>query len=126
MSGFLTSEKENHLVNLTCDPLTYTMGYPKCIESRQQEESISNHLCQCVKQNSGTASVNTDSQWSKQEACFAHEIQVWLPVTHNTSVTSGQCIQCSKGIARASAWQLSIKFCVIHEAMNRFKNLKIH
>ena len=24
------------------------------------------------------------------------------------------------------AWQLSIKFCVIHEAMNGFKNLNIH
>ena len=27
------------------------------------------------------------SQWSKQEACFAHVTQVWLSVNHNTSVT---------------------------------------
>ena len=33
--------------------------------------------------------MNTDSQWSKHEVCFAHAIQVWLAVNHNTSVTSG-------------------------------------
>ena len=37
----------------------------------------------------GTASVNTDGQWSKQEACFAHATQVCLGVNHYTSVTSG-------------------------------------
>ena len=42
------------------------------------------------------------SQWSKQEACFACAIQVWLAVNHNTSVTSGKLIPCSKRIARAS------------------------
>ena len=40
-------------------------------------------------------SVKTDSQWSKQEACFAHVTQVWLAVNHNTSVTSGEWIWCS-------------------------------
>ena len=36
-------------------------------------------------------------------------------------------IRCSKQIARAiRAWQLSIKFCVIHEAVNGCKILKIH
>ena len=39
---------------------------------------------------SGTASVNTDSQWSKQESCFARANKVWLAVNHNTSVTSGE------------------------------------
>ena len=34
----------------------------------------------CFKRKNGTASVNTDSQWSKQEACFARAIQVWLAV----------------------------------------------
>ena len=34
---------------------------------------------------SGTASANRDSQWSKQEACFAHATQVWLAVNHNTN-----------------------------------------
>ena len=37
-----------------------------------------------------TASVNTDSQWSKQEACFERAAQVRLAVNHNTSVTSGE------------------------------------
>ena len=34
---------------------------------------------------SGTASLNTDSQWSKHEACFARSTQMWLittPVSH--------------------------------------------
>ena len=43
-----------------------------------------------TKRKSGTASVNTDSQWSEQEACFACAIQVWLAVNHNTSATSGE------------------------------------
>ena len=30
----------------------------------------------------GTASLNTDSQWSKQEVCFACVTQVWLTVNH--------------------------------------------
>ena len=43
-----------------------------------------------------------DSQWRKQEACFASATQVWFGVNHNTSVTSGEWIRCSKRIARAS------------------------
>ena len=42
------------------------------------------------KRKSGTASLNKDSQWSKQEACFARVTRVWLAVNHNTSVTSGE------------------------------------
>ena len=42
------------------------------------------------KTESGTANVNTDSQWSKQEACFARATRMWLAVNHNTSVTSGE------------------------------------
>ena len=37
-----------------------------------------------IKQKSRTASVNTDGQWSKQEAYFARVTQVWLTVNHNT------------------------------------------
>ena len=33
--------------------------------------------------------MNTDSKWSKQEACFARATQVWLAVNHNISVISG-------------------------------------
>ena len=36
------------------------------------------------------------------EKCFARATQVWLTVNHNTSVTSGERIRCSKRIARAS------------------------
>ena len=36
-----------------------------------------------------------DSQWSKQEACFARVTQVWLAVNHNTSITSGEWVRCS-------------------------------
>ena len=50
----------------------------------------------------GTASVNMDSQWSKQEARFARTTQVWHAGNHNISVTSGVWIQCSKRVARAS------------------------
>ena len=41
--------------------------------------------------------MNTDSQMSKQETCFACATQVSLSVNHNTSVTSG-----SKHIALTS------------------------
>ena len=48
-------------------------------------------FCRSVKQKIRTASLNTDSQWSKQKACFAHATQVWLTVNHNNiSVTSGE------------------------------------
>ena len=37
----------------------------------------------------------------KQEACFARETRLWLAANHNTSVTSGECVRCSKRTARA-------------------------
>ena len=37
--------------------------------------------------------MSTDSQWSKQKACFARATRMWLAVNHNTSVTSGECIR---------------------------------
>ena len=49
---------------------------------------------------SETASLNMDSQWSKLEACFARATQVWLAYHHNTSITSGELVRCSKRIAR--------------------------
>ena len=48
------------------------------------------------------SSLNTDSQWSKQEPCFACATRVWLAVNHNTSITSGEWVRCSKRITRAS------------------------
>ena len=50
----------------------------------------------------GTASLNTDSQWSKEEASFARATQVWLAVNHNISIDSGEWVRCSKRIAWAS------------------------
>ena len=47
------------------------------------------------------ANVNTDSQLSKQEACFVSATKVWLAVNHNTSVTFVECIRCSMRIAHA-------------------------
>ena len=51
---------------------------------------------------SGTVSLNTDSQWSKQEACFARTTHLWLAVNHNTGITSGELVRSSKRIARTS------------------------
>ena len=72
--------------------------------------------------------MNMDSQWCKHEACFARANQVWLAVNHNTSVTSGVWIRCSKRIAPESELGSchSNLYKVFHEAMNGCKNLKIH
>ena len=43
-----------------------------------------------------------DSQWSKQESCFACATWVWLAFNHNTSITSSEWVRCSKRIAQAS------------------------
>ena len=42
------------------------------------------------KMKSRTASVNTESQWSKQETFSACANQVWLGVNLNTRATSGE------------------------------------
>ena len=70
--------------------------------------------------------MNTDSQWSKQEACFACVTQVWLIVNHNTSVTSGELIRCLKCIAQQESLAAVNQIYVFHEAMKGCKNLKIH
>ena len=59
-------------------------------------------FCWKVNRKSGAASVNTNSQWSKQKACFARATRVWLAVNHNTSVTPSEWVRCSKRIPRAS------------------------
>ena len=41
--------------------------------------------------------------WTRTaNACFARSTQAWFSANHNTSVTSGKWIQCSKHIAQAS------------------------
>ena len=50
----------------------------------------------------GNSQLKPRRPMEKQEACFACATHVWLTVNHNTSVTSGERIRCSKHIARAS------------------------
>ena len=69
--------------------------------------------------------MNRDSQWSKQDACFARATQALLAVNHYINVTSDECIRCSKGIAQVSLTAAN-QIYVFHEAMNESKNLKIH
>ena len=70
--------------------------------------------------------MNTDSQWSKQEVCFACATRVWLAVNPSPvsllanefdvrSILQGQ-------VSLAAVNQI----CVINEAMNGCKSLKIH
>ena len=56
---------------------------------------ICNRIYGFVGESNGTSSVNTESRWSKQEACFARETQVHvrLAVNHSTSVTYGELIK---------------------------------
>ena len=63
---------------------------------------------------------------TKHEACFERATQVWLAVDHNTSVTSGEMIQCSKRIARASELGSCQSNLCFYEVMNGCKNLEIH
>ena len=49
-----------------------------------------NGFVEIKKRKSGTASLNTDSHWSKHEARFAGTTRVWLAVNYITSVTSGE------------------------------------
>ena len=68
--------------------------------------------------------MNTDSQWSKQEA-FLHvqlrcgSLSIATQVSHLANEYDVQSKLHGQG-----AWQLPIKFCVIHEAMNSCKTLK--
>ena len=71
----------------------------------------------------GTASLNTDSQWSKQEDCFAGATRVWLDVNHNTSITSGEEFNVRSILHRHVSLAGVNQICVIHEAMNGCKNL---
>ena len=67
-----------------------------------------------------------DSQWSKHEACFVLATQVCLAVTHNTSITSGEWVWCSKRIA----WAIELGSCQSnlwkswgYERFQKFKDL---
>ena len=81
--------------NLMCQ-LNYSM--------HGSREGEGGPVCWSVKQKSGTASVNRDSQWRKQESLF--DVR---------SVLHGQ-------VSLAAVNHI----CIIDEAMNGCKNLKVH
>ena len=62
----------------------------------------------------------------QQEACFARATQVWLDVKQHQCHIWRMNSMFEANFAGKLAWQLPIKFCVGHEAMNGCKNLKIH
>ena len=70
--------------------------------------------------------MNTDSQWSKQESCFALATQLWFTVNHNTSFTSGDEFDFQSVMHGQVSLAAVNQICVFHEAMNGCKNLKIH
>ena len=63
-----------------------------------------------------------DSQWSEQEACFPRATQVWT--------TAVSLLTNEFDVQRVLHGQVSLvavnRICVIHEAMNGCKSLKIH
>ena len=66
--------------------------------------------------------LNTDSKWSKQEACFARATQVGLAVNHSTSNELDVRSALHGQVNLAAVNQI----CVIHEAMNGCENQKIY
>ena len=62
-----------------------------------------------------------DSQWSKQEACFACATQVWLDVTIPVSLPANEFDVQSVLHEQANLAAVN-QICVIHEAMNGCKN----
>ena len=58
-----------------------------------------------------------ESQWSKQEACFARATKVWLTVNHNTSITSANQFDVQSVLHGQVGLAAVNKICVVHEAM---------
>ena len=70
--------------------------------------------------------MNKDSQWSKQEACFACATRVWmLSITTPVSLLANEFDVRSIFHGQMSFAAVN-QIGVIHEAMNSCKNLKIH
>ena len=65
--------------------------------------------------------MNTDSQWSKQEACSARATRVRLVVNHNTNTFNVLSVLHGQGSLAAVN-----QICIIHEAMSGCKILKNH
>ena len=62
--------------------------------------------------------MNADSQWSKQEACFACATQVWLAVNHKTCVIS----MCSAGASELGICQSNLCHSLSYERLQKFKD----
>ena len=83
-------------------------------------------FCQSVKLKNRTASVNMDSQWNKQESCFAlrrrcGSLSVTTPMSlHAYELDVRSVLHGQVSLAAVN------RICVIHEAMNGCKNLKVH
>ena len=84
---------------------------------------INCYVCKIKKRNS---QLEHYSQWSKQEACFAHATRVWVAVDHNSSNTSGKWFDVQSVLHGQVSLAAVNQIWVIHEAMNGCKNLKIH
>ena len=70
--------------------------------------------------------MNRDSQWSKQEACFARTTRVLIAVNYTTSVTSGNEFDVPSILHRQVSLVAVNQICVIHEAMKGCEKLKIY
>ena len=70
-------------------------------EHGQPKEQTTSLFCTC---NSGEADCQSQ-----------HQYHIWRMNLMFEDNRTGKC-----------AWQLSVKFCLVHEAMNGCKNLKIH
>ena len=68
--------------------------------------------------------MNTDSQWSKQEACFAHATQVWLAV----NITPVSLLANEFNVPSVLHGQVSLaavnQIYVFHESMNELQKSK--
>ena len=70
--------------------------------------------------------MNTDGQWSKQEAYFACATRVWLAVNHNTSVALATELDVPIVLHGQVSLAAVTHIYVIHEAINGCENLKVH
>ena len=83
-------------------------------------------FCWSIKWKSGTASVNTDRQWSKQQACFACATRCGtLSITTPASLLANELIVRSV-LHRQVSLAAANHIYVIYEAMKGCKNLKVH
>ena len=83
-------------------------------------------FCMSVKQKSGTASVNTDSQWSKKGLVFHMLIRCsWLSITAPVSLLAN--IFDTRSVLHGQASLAAVNHIyVFHEVMNGYKKSKNH